>query len=204
MFCVWCNRVAYQGGSLPGGWPTRGVAHRFMFPLFCFMYCWFCVLNKPCVPLHCASGPSLLSPPSLIVECTVTPVGLLQYLRWLWCNSTEDSSEKKAPSATFPASILLAGCGPWQKPHGFLNVFCSVLFRGTDSPMEAISRQNSTNCSGWHGDFRWPGLVELCCSRKGAGLGFSSQQTVLPCGCLVGSAWPGLVKNVSSLFISFS
>ena len=70
--------------------------------------------------------------------------------------------------------------------------------------MEAISRQNSTNCSGWHGDFRWPGLVELCCSGKRAGLGFSSQQTVLPSGCLAGSAWPGLVKNISSLFISFS
>ena len=50
----------------------------------------------------------------------------------------------------------------------------------------------------------WPGLVELCCSGKGAGLGFSSQQTVLPSCCLAGSAWPGLVKNVSSLFISFS
>ena len=70
--------------------------------------------------------------------------------------------------------------------------------------MEAISRQNSTNCSGWHRDFRWPGLVELCCSGKGAGLGFLSQQTVLPSACLAGSAWPGLVKNVSSLFISFS
>ena len=69
--------------------------------------------------------------------------------------------------------------------------------------MEAISRQNSTNCSGWHGDFRWPGLVELCCSGNGAGLGFSSQQTVLPSGCLAGSAWTGLVKNISSLFISF-
>ena len=34
------------------------------------------------------------------------------------------------PPATFPASILLAGCGPWQKPHGFLIVFCSVLVSG--------------------------------------------------------------------------
>ena len=97
------------------------------------------------------------------------PVGLLQYLRWLWCSST----------------------------------FVQCWFLGTDSTMEAISRQNSTNCSGWHGDFRWPGLVELCCSGTGAGLGFSSQQTVLPSSCLAGSAWPGLVKNVSSLFISF-
>lgn len=56
------------------------------------------------------------------------PVGLLQYLRRLWCNSTEDSSEK--PSATFPASILLAGCGPWQMPHGFSIVFCLVLASG--------------------------------------------------------------------------
>ena len=31
-----------------------------------------------------------------------------------------------------------------------------------------------------------------------------SQQTVLPSGCLAGSAWPELVKNISSLFISFS
>ena len=37
-----------------------------------------------------------------------------------------------------------------------------------------------------------------------AGLGFSSQQMVFLSGCLAGSAWPGLVKNVSSLFISFS
>ena len=57
-------------------------------------------------------------------------VGLLQYLRRLWCNSTEDSSDKNPSSATFPASILLAGCGPWQKPHGFLIVFCSVLVSG--------------------------------------------------------------------------
>lgn len=62
--------------------------------------------------------------------------------------------------------------------------------------MEAISRQNPTNCSGWHKDFRWPGLVELCCSGKWAGLGFSSS-------CLAGSAWPGLVKNVSSVFRCF-
>ena len=60
--------------------------------------------------------------------------------------------------------------------------------------------------SGWHGDFRWPGLVELCCSGKGAGLGFSSQQTVLLSGCFAGSAWPGLVKKrppVSSYLFSY-
>ena len=49
-----------------------------------------------------------------------------------------------------------------------------------------------------------PDLVELCCSWKGAGLGFSNQQTVLPSSCLAGSAGPGLVKNISSLFKSFS
>lgn len=69
--------------------------------------------------------------------------------------------------------------------------------------MEAISRQNPTNCSGWHRDFRWPGLVELCCSGKWAGFGFSSQQTALSSSCLAGSAWPGLVKNVSSVFQCF-
>ncbi|CAB1450011.1 unnamed protein product [Pleuronectes platessa] len=36
-------------------------------------------------------------------------------------------------------------------------------------------------------------LVELCCSGKGSGLGFSSQPTVLPSSCLAGSAGPGLV-----------
>ena len=46
--------------------------------------------------------------------------------------------------------------------------------------------------------------MELCCSEKGAGLGFSSQQTVLPSSCLAGSAGPRLVKNISSLFKSFS
>ena len=45
--------------------------------------------------------------------------------------------------------------------------------------------------------------MELC-SGKVAGLGFSSQQTVLPSSCLTGSARPGLVKNISSLFKSFS
>lgn len=69
--------------------------------------------------------------------------------------------------------------------------------------MEAISRQNPTNCSGWHRDFRWPGLVELCCSGKCAGLGFSSQQTVLSNSCLAAPAWPRLVKNVSSVFRCF-
>ena len=46
--------------------------------------------------------------------------------------------------------------------------------------------------------------MEVCCSGKGAGLGFSNQQTVLPCSCLAGSAGPGLVKNISSVFKSFS
>ena len=56
----------------------------------------------------------------------------------------------------------------------------------------------------FRGDLRSPGLVELCCSGKGACLGLSTQQTVLPTSCLAGSAGPGLVKNISSLFKSFS
>ena len=37
--------------------------------------------------------------------------------------------------------------------------------------------------------------MELCCSGKGAGLGFSSQQTVLPSGCLEGLPDLGLSKT---------
>lgn len=44
--------------------------------------------------------------------------------------------------------------------------------------------------------------MELCCSRKGAGLGLWSKETVLPSSCLVESARPGLIKNISTLFKS--
>ena len=46
------------------------------------------------------------------------------------CDVIQQNIQRNPPSATFPASILLAGCGPWQKPHGFLIVFCSVLVSG--------------------------------------------------------------------------
>ena len=43
------------------------------------------------------------------------------------CNVIQQKMNlRNPPSATFPASILLAGCGP----HGFLIVFCSVLVSG--------------------------------------------------------------------------
>ena len=71
-FCVLIiDLVAYQRGSLPGGWPTRGVAPSlvpFVLYGFVFMYC--CSLDfiiNLVFPLHCASGPSLLSPQSFYI-----------------------------------------------------------------------------------------------------------------------------------------
>ena len=59
--------VAYRGGGLPGGWPTRRGGLPILFSLCVFMS-YVPLFNKPCFPLHCASGPSLLSSQSL-VEC---------------------------------------------------------------------------------------------------------------------------------------
>ena len=63
---------------------------------------WCCL--PPCRSLAhphtgCNPRPWFFPPPNLTVfwvnlGSMRAPVGLLQYLRWLWCNSTEDSSEK--------------------------------------------------------------------------------------------------------------
>lgn len=110
------------------------------------------------------------------------PVVLLQYLQRLWCNLTEDSSEKStfchfssfhpfsrlwalADAACFFNRLLFSArfwalIPPWR-PF-WVRILQSVLF---DT------------------DWRWPSLVKLCCSGKG-------------------TAGPGLVKNISSLFKS--
>lgn len=129
------------------------------------------------------------------------PVGLLQYLRRLWCNSTEDSSEKSTFchfSRVHPFSRLW----PLANATRFFN--CLLFSAGLWAlirpwrPFRDRIRQTVLVDTGTSGD-----QVSWSCSGKWAGLGFSSQQTVLSSSCLAGSAWPGLVQNVSSLFKSF-
>ena len=62
------------------------------------------------------------------------PVGLLQYLRRLWCNSTEDSSEKiHFSTATFPASILLGRLWALAKATRFF--YCLIFSAGFWAPI---------------------------------------------------------------------
>ena len=69
--------VVYQRGSLPGGWPTRGVAPQFSFPP-CDIWCLVLICGFSCIVFllfiinlvftcHSASRSSLLSPPFLVV-----------------------------------------------------------------------------------------------------------------------------------------
>lgn len=128
------------------------------------------------------------------------PLGHLQYLQRLWCKSTEDSS-KKSTFCHFQPSSSSASFGLWQMPRGFfLIAFCLSLVSGHWFDHESHFKKEFYKlfC------LRWRGPVELWCSRKGAGLGFWSQQTFLQSSCLAGSAGPGLVKNISTLFKSFN
>ena len=92
---------------------------------------WCCL--PPCRSLahpHTGCNPRPCFPPPNLTVFWVNlrsmraPVGLLQYLRWLMQFNRRLIWEIHLPPATFPASILLAGCGP------FLIAFCSVLVSG--------------------------------------------------------------------------
>ena len=123
------------------------------------------------------------------------PVGLLQYLRRLWCNSTEDSSEKST-FCHFSSVHTFGRLWALAKATRFFNclLFSAgfwVLIR-LWRPFQDRIRQTVLVDTGTSGD-----RVSWSSAAVEKGL-------VLLSGCLAGSAWPGLVKNVSSLFISLS
>lgn len=135
----------------------------------------------------------IFPPPNVTVYCMNlrsirAPVGFLQCLRRLWCNLTQNSSDK-SPFCHFSSIHPLSRLWALAMPIALLIAFCLVLVSGHWFD-HGCHFETKFNCSGWQRDVRWPGL------------GFSSQQMVLPSSCL-GSAGPGPVKNFSSLFKSF-
>ena len=73
----------------------------------------------------------MIFPPSTVFWVNLgsmrAPVGLLQYLRWLWCNSTEDSSEKSTFchfSSVHPFSRL------WALANATRFFYCLLFIAG--------------------------------------------------------------------------